>query len=71
MALLNNLALPFEGRRVTSARQVGDHLILLLDDAQEISGFEFAGFSDAQWAQVEDTIRYELAPLGRTIEPLD
>jgi hypothetical protein len=62
------VTLPFEGRQVTSALQVGDHLIVLLDDAHEVSGFEFVGFSAEQWAQVEDTIQYQLAPLGRTID---
>ena len=57
----------FEGRTIKIAIQAGAHLIVFVDEDQEVCGFQITGVTPDQRAKIIDTITYS----GKVIEGQD
>ena len=55
----HRVTLLFDGRVRQTAVQVGDHLIIFIDQDSEVCGFQFTALTDTQMEEVVDTIRYQ------------
>ena len=57
----------FEGRTIKVAIRAGAHLIVFVDEDQEVCGFQITGVTPDQRAKIIDTITYT----GQTIDGQD
>lgn|GEM_PF-2824283 len=67
----DRLTIMFEGRTTNMSIRTGMHLIVFVDEDQEVCGFQFTGITPAQRAGIIDSLTFKGTYMGTVIEGQD